>query len=342
MPAEANAASGPATFRCEAEPAHVPTPPPLPADAVFERSAAPAPVNVCPTGQLPYPVPVAGPKQVPPPQFTHLDLNGSGAAGRSSRRGATRSLRVRTAMQSIGGAWDGYVIHDQPVPASTGFAQFFSDQTQQDPALDTADSAAGHSLSQLWVVNYNNSSTVEFGWIVSPGLYTDSLPHMFVDHADGGSYGPYNGGFVPYPGAPLLTAALPYGDGSLHTYGIIYSSEEWWFYHDGYFLGYIPVTAWTHRVGTPTDLQNGGEVESTASFHSCSQMGSGTLGSASSGYARWANTYYIDRAGYDHNARANNWGSTPTDPSAWNRGHVSIPDGGQAAFGYGGPGYSGC
>jgi hypothetical protein len=179
---------------------------------------------------------------------------------------------------------------------------------------------------------------VEFGWIVSPAVYGDNQPHMFVDFQNGGIYAPYNGAFVPYPGSPSLTAALPYGDGSLHTYGIVHSAGKWWFYHDGYFLGYIPDSAWQYPVGTPDWAQNGGEVEGNSP--SCSKMGSGIRGNATSGRAAsWTNTYYIEARGYEHNATSGDW--TVTDPNAWSLGNASASPNG-ASFTYGGPGYTGC
>ncbi|MHB8692233.1 MAG: neprosin family prolyl endopeptidase [Solirubrobacteraceae bacterium] len=210
-------------------------------------------------------------------------------------------------------------------------------QSQEDPRLNPADYAVGHSLSQVWLMDPSTSSDFEYGWIVAPSVYLDAQPHLFVFHFDGGVQTPYNYGFVPYPGSPPLAAVLSHND-YYHTYIAEDSGGNWWVYHDGYWLGYVPLSVWAHPITGVPFVEQGGEVASRATQTACDVMGSGTFGNSGvGGEAYWPWSAIL--------AYPSAYWFTPneipyvTDPGVWNFGNANANGG----FGYGGPGYStGC
>src|SRR5262249_22253924 len=65
------------------------------------------------------------------------------------------------------------------------------------PEEPQSDDPSEHSLTQLWAVDGNNESDVEFGYGANPAAFKGVYSHLFVSYSNGGQYPyPYN---PPYP-----------------------------------------------------------------------------------------------------------------------------------------------
>ncbi len=148
-----------------------------------------------------------------------------------------------------------------------------------------------------------NRSTVETGWIEAPLTpYNDVSPHLFMAMSDCGVY--KNGGYVGISGIPWVqTSSSVYPnqvvthDDRVHEYAVWRdSSNNWHFYYDGQWVGYIPHSAWTCRFPKNVNLLNfGGEV-ATPEYETCTDMGNGTSGpnAADHEYTFWINEYFAE------------------------------------------------
>ncbi len=106
-------------------------------------------------------------------------------------------------------------------------------------------------------------------------------------------------------------------------------------YHDGYWLGYVPNSAWNKPITGIPLLQTGGEVASQFS-QACDVMGSGLFGNSRVGgeaYWPFVETFSATQGFYF--APNSTYSS---DPGAWIYGNANA----QGGFGYGGPGYAYC
>jgi hypothetical protein len=260
------------SYTCQARPAPAdrPTPPPLPTPPasldgyqVAPKSQAP----LCPEGQVPQFTGTATSAQAVPPNPT----------GYSHEYG----------YQGPGAT---------PVPFDTsGLAGYTG---QEEPTLDPSDPSA-HSIDQLWLIDPNTKSDVEYGWTVDRGLNGNAQPHLFIYRFDGGSPTCYNTG-VRY-GCPTAThcsgrAGAAHGNGwvqessteapgealgvnpYLDQYAAVDYGGNWWILHDSTWLGYYPTCAWaTHITGIPVN-EAGGEVYSKGSPY-CINSAMGNSGS---------------------------------------------------------------
>ncbi len=198
--------------------------------------------QICPVGQVAYPVvvnvPKAGPVLPAAPATargpsTSKPLRGPSRAAlarafrQHPRHLSAASVKVarrptaRAAMVNQLGAWYGYAFQQMYGNVPAGTAGMFWTQSQEDPVPNPADAAIAHSLAQAWLIDpsgWPNYSDFEYGWIVSQQVYGDTLPHLFVFHFDGGvAHGGYNSDFIPYPGSPALTDPLGHNDNIIRT-----------------------------------------------------------------------------------------------------------------------------
>jgi hypothetical protein len=122
-------------------------------------------------------------------------------------------------------------------------------------------------------------------------------------------------------------------DDRVHLYAIELQNNNWWFYYDGQWVGYIPHSAWTCVFPHPNDVQFGGEVE-TPELTTCTDMGNGLLGtqanSATIAYTYWVNEYWARPAELEY--------AIITDPGQYNAGQW-VPSKNAYSFHYGGPGW---
>jgi hypothetical protein len=314
----AQAASA-APFVCQVRPAGAEAPPPLPSisphGTVIPKTQLAAP---CPPDEVPYPVSNGGIglKMLPPiptgSAAGTVSLSAS-LGGRSVRRshparyraGLTpRSPRhtrrsVRMARSHTSQGWYSWALAYRRPPGGH-VSEVWDEQTNQQPYIRASGS---HSLGQLWADDEYASgqySTVEEGWTEAPGQYPDVQPHLFVAMSDCNYY--REGGYIGLSGIPWVqnsSTAYPNmvvtHDDHEHFYVAKLQGNNWWFYYDGQWLGYIPHSAWTCHFPSPNVINWGGEVETPEEI-TCTDMGNGLAGtqqnSATVGYTYWVNNLY--------------------------------------------------
>jgi hypothetical protein len=188
----------------------------------------------------------------------------------------------------------------------------WDDQTNQDPNVYFHERPNSHSLGQLWAENEANGnvSTVETGWTEAPLTpYNDVSPHLFMAVSDCGVYN--DGGYVGIASIPWVqTSSTVYPnmvvthDDRVHEYGVWRdSSDNWHFYYDGQWVGYVPHSAWSCRFPLNVNLiAFGGEV-ATPEYETCTDMGNGTSGSnaAYHEYTYWVNNNYGEPGNFIEN-----------------------------------------
>jgi hypothetical protein len=309
-------------------------PPTPPASALAYQLATPATdhaVAPCPPGEVPYPTPTDGAdtnnvvsKALPPidsatptpvttPTASSARYSASGKADKHHRH-SPHAHAARDLTCYSGGcdyySWAGAFQQ----PPGGHVSQLWDYQTNQDPNVFFHNESGSHSLGQLWAVNNENGndSTIEEGWTEAPlSPYNDVSPHLFMARADCGVYS--GTGYVGIPGSTIpwvQTSSTVYPnmvvthDDYTHTYGIWRdSSNNWHFYYDGQWVGYIPSSGWSCRFpSNVNDIQFGGEV-ATPEYETCTDMGNGTFGpnAADHEYTYWVNNNYGEPGNFIEN-----------------------------------------
>jgi hypothetical protein len=179
----------------------------------------------------------------------------------------------------------------------------FAEMMVDDPPLEGNEYNPGiHSLTQLWGVDRGGNSDQEFGYGAAPGVFGDYYSHLFVSYEDGGVYPtpafnpPGWVGTPESPYAPGNVVSTP-GAQSVATFGIERGSNgaggfNWYFYINGYWMGYFPESDWHRYFNTGwTEVAAGGEVASTSTSEPCAWMGDGSNGQQS-------NAAYVTRWSY--------------------------------------------
>jgi len=149
--------------------------------------------------------------------------------------------------------------------------------TQAHPKVDSNDY---HSLAELRVEDSGNNQAIEIGWTVDPILNHDSYTRLFIFYWVNGVGACYDGcGFVPIPNAknykPIQRLAT---NGTVGTYAINFSNNEWVLSYNGVAFGYFPESLWNGNFTNVGAVQIYGEVASRSSNTPESQMGNGKLG----------------------------------------------------------------
>ena len=158
------------------------------------------------------------------------------------------------------------------------------------PTEPVGDNPGEHSVTQLWAIDKDNGSDVEFGYGADPGLWKDVYSHLFVSYENGGQYPrPYNPKYPFWIGvaeSPYVPEEIVSEPGQLseaffavERYGNGKGGYNWWFYINGYWIGYMTEANW--NLGFPisdTEIQVGGEVASTTTSEPCIWMGTGSVG----------------------------------------------------------------
>ena len=317
--------------------APLPSPPKLPPEV---EAKLPATIEddefkpVCPRGEVPYStIPTS---QVLPPK---LPPNRDRFASKSGQAEATASRE-----QKSNGAWYSYANGTQSgLSAAKGYNGLWVWQTNEQPYIPYEESLAGsHSLGQLWAVREWGGCTsyAETGWIESAGQYNGNYePHLFITGNDCGralgqmSVGNPNwvqSSSVIWPGA-----VVTHND-KFHSYGARMDGNNWWFYYDGQWVGYIKHAAWTTLFpGYLTRGDAGGEV-ATNNKWTCADMGYAGLLGTNPGAAMFSDVWYE----YNYQTQVELAKLSPhhTDPNNYVTGnwYEGIPG---AEFRYGGPGW---
>ena len=286
-------------YRCvrlsaSVEPAPVP---PLPPEAAAERARVGDPPPLCSDGLVPEPIDPSRDQGVPrvkvmfqseasraspsltgspivPPTLSGIEEEASYPcqyySGAQAYYCHSTEWRGLTSRRAIGlGA---HLIVDDPPEESQSF----------DPSE--------HSLTQLWAVDGNNDSDVEFGYGANPAAFGGVYSHLFVSYSDGGQYPyPYN---PPYP-FWIGNAESPYAPDNVvsepgqlseayfavERYTNGKGGYNWWFYINGYYMGYMTAANFNHGFPvSDTEIYIGGEVASASKSQPCIWMGTGAKG----------------------------------------------------------------
>jgi hypothetical protein len=209
------------------------------------------------------------------------------------RGGATAS---RSSLYSFWYSWAGGRQYFSKAQNVNGW---FAAQTNEQPYIDYTESLAGaHSLGQLWAIGENGagcSSTAEIGWSESAGQFKDVNPHLFIYAFDCGvGLGYVGSSSIPWVQSSAVVfpnATLTHND-KFHVYGARMDGNNWWFYYDGHWVGYIPHEAWTkYFPAYITRGDVGGEV-ATPNYSTCSDMGYQGRYGWDGGAAMFGETWY--------------------------------------------------
>lgn len=341
-------------YTCEAPVRDMAVAPPPPKfspdkqDAIDQQSRLLAADPDCPEGTVVTPRVAEEPKGSPvlaeAQVVAQSDTKGFASATTSAPRGAPKrrkrlgsegrhpTAKLQRVYQY--GAWYWYAGGFQFVPSQQSTYALFGQQSNEKPYIQYSN-ATEHSISQLWGIDETPGgagSTQELGWRVSFSSYGDLEPHLFVYHFDGGVPTGYGQGLIPYTNVVGNGSVLPHND-TFHTYGIQRSGDNWWFYYDGYWIGYLPRSAYSRYWNAGfTRVDAGGEVQSSNS-NTCGDMGSyGPIPGTSATAAMWRQLYRIRG---DSNASVFlNLAANQPDPSQYSLGFFT-----GSSFRYGGGGY---
>ncbi|CAM0947903.1 unnamed protein product [Alopecurus aequalis] len=150
--------------------------------------------------------------------------------------------------------------------------------------------AKDFSLTQLWIsggsYNGNNLNTIEAGWQVSPDIYGDNNPRIFVywtsDVYKNGCYNLLCPGFVQTNNQIAIGSSLS----TISTYGgtqyeidiLVWKDPtggNWWLQVGNDILGYWPSSIFSTLADSASSIMWGGEVYSPDAGQTSTHMGSG-------------------------------------------------------------------
>ncbi|HUD07165.1 MAG TPA: neprosin family prolyl endopeptidase [Candidatus Saccharimonadales bacterium] len=195
--------------------------------------------------------------------------------------------------------------------------------TQADPVVSTTDY---HSLTEIALKSQNGQQIVEFGWIVAPEMFGDSLPHLFVYHW-------VNGNSTCYDTCGYISLASPNPVGSPVTVGqtgkyeIKYSGNKWEIIYNGQYIGYFPESIWGGSFKKAFTVEIYGEVSAPNGVAPTTQMGNAILGNEP-GAAQVSNYDLINSP-----VKEKLYPFVFGDPRSYAIGNVT-----KTSFSYGGPG----
>jgi hypothetical protein len=291
-------------FKCQPKNSKVAAPPPFtPTDPQGNTATKNSYTSPCSAGLVPVPTETHGPKQEPKGLVKQDKANGP--------------LQPRS---SVGGYWYSWSEGQQEV-SNKGITQLFAAQTNHEPWFNFNTSYYGHSLGQIWALDYSNPagfSDVETGWSESLGQFGNYSPHLFVYHFDQGvgmGYAP-NGGWVQYSSFIYPNMPLTHGDG-YHWYGVANHDNNWWISYDGNWVGYYPPSAFPRYLPHYlTTVEAGGEV-ATQEYNTCSDMGNKYPGTSPSA-AKFEEVYWTNSSGYPNYATLTPYNSDPNNYTTGN------------------------
>lgn len=356
VPAAAEAAyTSPSLYDCAPKNPNAADPPPLPdlppeVEAKMSEAIATDDFkSVCPAGALPKPTKTHhSPKlRLPTPERAGSKKAHTAQVSRVRRGRKHRGRRASASREQPGGStyWYSWAQGEQIVSAANGINGLFVQQTNEQPYIPTAENEAGaHSLGQLWALNEQFGpscfSSAETGWSESLGQFKDVSPHLFIFAFDCGQPRGYAcngcGNWVQSSPYAFPNMTLTHND-AFHVYGARMDGNNWWFYYDGQWVGYIPHSTWIYNFPSVlTRLAAGGEV-ATPNYSTCADMGYAALFGSNPGAAMFSSVWYE----YNYNTQ-----SAPTylqsyasDPSNYATGNWQYPPNHGSAFRYGGPGW---
>jgi hypothetical protein len=327
-------------YVCKPKAKHIAPPPSPPKLPTKVEAQLPATIEdnefkrVCPVGEVPY-------STIPTGQMLPSKLPPKGA--RSTSRGI-KAQATASREQRPSGAWYSWATGRQTgLSAAKGYNGIWAWQTNERPYIPYEESMAGsHSLAQLWGVREYGGCTsyAEIGWTESAGQFNGNTePHLFIAGNDCGQSLGYmsvgNPNWVQSSAVVWPGAVVTYND-KFHAYGARMDGNNWWFYYDGQWVGYIKHAAWTKLFpGYLTRGEAGGEV-ATNNKWTCADMGYGALLGTHPWAAMFSDVWY--EYNYQTQVELAKLSPHSSDPNNYVTGnwYEGVPG---AEFRYGGPGW---
>ncbi|TVU26696.1 hypothetical protein EJB05_29252, partial [Eragrostis curvula] len=147
------------------------------------------------------------------------------------------------------------------------------------------------SLAQLWITagsySGNDLNTIEAGWQVYPAMYGDASTRFFIywtrdAYQTTGCYNLGCSGFIQTNNQIAIGGSIsPYSSygGSQYEFDILIwkdpQSGNWWLQFGSYLLGYWPSSLFSYLAESASSVMWGGEVFSSNTGQTSTQMGSG-------------------------------------------------------------------
>jgi len=348
----------PELYHCKPKEEGLASPPPPPKLPPHVEAQLPATIaddefrRVCPPGEVPYPTKSTAPVKLSPELARAAAPAGERVnSGRFSIRTRVSGHRRNrggnaTASRSelFPGFWYSHAVGTQSgLSASKGYNGMWVWQTNEQPYIPYAENMeSSHSLAQIWASRQYGgcTSTVEIGWTESAGQFKGNYePHLFISAWDCGVWLGYMSLESPLwkqSSAVVWPGAVVSHNDKFHAYGARMDGNNWWFYYDGQWVGYIPNSAWkTLYPSYLTKGQAGGEV-ATKALWTCADMGYGGLFGSHPWAAMFSDVWY--EFNYQTQVELAKLQPYATDSGNYNTGNWSegIPG---AEFRYGGPGW---
>ena len=343
VPAAAEAPeTSPALYDCRPRNPKMADPPPQPdlpphVEAGLAEAKASGELEPrCPQGEVPFPEWAGGVHDVVPARG---GTQGGASISRSKRR--QRGKGAAISREVHGAHWYSYAIGMQEFSWSKNVTALWAYQTNEAPYVEYSGKDSGHSLGQIWALRDIGGgcfSSAETGWRVDPADYGDPFPHLFMFAFDCGAPLGYAYKGLPWQqssGVVFPGMAVSHND-VFHVYGARLDGNNWWFYYDGHWVGYIPNSAWkTMFPWFATITYAGGEV-ATIQHNTCTDMGYGGLFGTHPWAAMFSDVWYE----YENNKKASSSYMTAYHSDPWNYsvGNWSAGHPG-SEFRYGGPGW---
>ncbi len=287
-------------YRCVEQSTNKEPVPPLPSQAAAERERVGSPPPLCSGGQVAEPidpdrdkgVPRVQVREAPEASGRRFSLAGNPVAP-PTLSGIEEEASYPCQYYSSAGAYYCHSFERRAFSSkrTIGFgANLIVDDPPEEPA---GDDPSEHSLTQLWAVDTNNNSDVEFGYGANPAAFGGVYSHLFVSYSDGGAYPyPYN---PPYPfwignsESPYAPDNIVSEPGQLseaffavERYPNGSGGYNWWFYINGYWMGHMTEANFNHGFPlSDNELYVGGEVASASKSEPCIWMGTGATGQES-------------------------------------------------------------
>ena len=288
-------------YRCVEQSTNKEPVPPLPTTSCSERERCCKPASLCSGGQVAEPidpdrdkgVPRVQVREAPEASGRRFSLAGNPVApptlsGDPKRKHPIRANTIGLLAPTIATPSSDERFHRREPSGSE--PNLIVDDPPEEPA---GDDPSEHSLTQLWAVDTDRSSDVEFGDGANPAAFGGVYSHLFVSYSDGGAYPyPYN---PPYPfwignsESPYAPDNIVSEPGQLseaffavERYPNGSGGYNWWFYINGYWMGHMTEANFNHGFPlSDNELYVGGEVASASKSEPCIWMGTGATGQES-------------------------------------------------------------